>query len=335
MRDLLHPDPIQAAETLTALLEKETVYARRDYLAGFPLRDHGSGVSADERLSLVDWMYSVVDLCEFKRETVAVAMELVDRFLSSCYPKASHYYLAERENYQLLSIAAFYVSVKTIERVAFGSDLLALLSNGSYTKEEIERTEKELLHVLGWRINPPTAMQFALHIMSVITPHVANINDDLVARMLDETAYQAENSVRDYSLSQVRSSSIAVAAMFNAAYKLLDSGIRQEFLLALCCTLVGNFAHPKELQMARLRLQSVVDSCETANDDTTHLSNEGESADMPVLTALEVSAVYRALNSSGPMMNEAHIAQSPPVHERNRPLGQNMRSSFTGVNQFY
>ena len=48
-------------------------------------------------------------------------MELVDRFLSSCYPKASHYYLAERENYQLLSIAAFYVSVKTMEQVAFGS----------------------------------------------------------------------------------------------------------------------------------------------------------------------------------------------------------------------
>jgi len=242
-------------------------------------------------------------------------MELVDRFLSSCSQKASQYYLDERENFQLLVVAAYYVSVKTMEQVAFGSDLLALLSNGSYTKEEIERTEKELLHGLGWRINPPTAMQFAFHIMSVVTPHIANIHDDLVARMMDETAYQAENSVRDYSLSQDRSSSIAVAALINAAYQLLDSGIRREFLLALCCTLVENFAHPKELQMARLRLQSVVDSCETAYDDTTHLPKGDESAATQFITALEVSAVYRSLDGCGPMVNDTvYIRQ-----EREKP----------------
>ena len=133
-------------------------------------------------------------------------MELVDRFLS-CSVKTSHYYLAERENFQLLSIAAFYVSVKTMERAVFGSDLLVLVSNGVYTKEEIERTEKELLQGLGWRVNPPTATQFACLIMSLVTPLIANMHDELVARVLNEIAYQAENSVRDYSLSQERSSS--------------------------------------------------------------------------------------------------------------------------------
>ena len=146
--------------------------------------------------------------------------------------------LDERERFQLLAITLCLREDNGTGRLRV-SDLLALVSNGTYTKEEIERTENELLHVLGWRINPPTAMQFAFHIMSVITPHVANIHDDLVAKVMDETAYQAENSVRDYSLSQDGSSSIAVAALINAAYQLLDSGIRREFLLALCCTLVG------------------------------------------------------------------------------------------------
>ncbi|EJK55202.1 hypothetical protein THAOC_25088 [Thalassiosira oceanica] len=319
---LLHPDPIQAAETLAALLEKEAVYARGDYLASFTLCDHGPGVSADDRLLLVDWMYSVADQCEFKRETTAVAMELVDRFLSSCPPKASHFYLAERENFQLLAVAAFYVSVKTMERVAFGSDLLALVCNGAYTKEEIERTEKELLHGLGWKVNPPTAMQFAFLIMSLVTPHIA-MHDELVVRVLDEAAYQAESSVRDINLSRERSSSIAVAAMFNAAYQLLDSGIRQEFLLALSCILVGNFAHPRELQVARLRLQRVLDRCETTNDDRTHLPNEDESAAAPTDAALEVSAaVCRALDGCGPMTNnDTSIAQSSPVHKMSRPSG--------------
>ena len=60
----LHPDPVQAAETLAALLEKETVYARGDYLASFTSCDHRPGVSAHDRLLLVDWMYSVADQCE-------------------------------------------------------------------------------------------------------------------------------------------------------------------------------------------------------------------------------------------------------------------------------
>ena len=59
----LHPDPIQAAETLAVLLEKEAVYAKGDYLADCTLCDHGLRVSANDRLLLVDWMYSVVDHC--------------------------------------------------------------------------------------------------------------------------------------------------------------------------------------------------------------------------------------------------------------------------------
>ena len=63
LQHLLHPDPIQANESLAALLEKETVYARGDYLASFATCDHRRGVSANDRLLLVEWMYSGVDRC--------------------------------------------------------------------------------------------------------------------------------------------------------------------------------------------------------------------------------------------------------------------------------
>ncbi|EJK64102.1 hypothetical protein THAOC_15196 [Thalassiosira oceanica] len=299
MRDLLQ-DPIQAAQSLAALLEKETVYARGDYLADRPPR----GVSANDRLLLVEWMYSGADQCGFKDETAAIAMELVDRFLSSCSHKTLQYYLVKRERFQLLAVAAYYVSVKTTEKVTCGSDLLALVSCGTYTKEEIERTERELLIVLRWRINPPTVLQFGCLIMSLVVPHVPNIHGDLVAKMLDETAYQAENSVRDYSLSQERSSSIAVAALFNAADQELNSDIRREFLLALSWTLVGNFAHPKELRMARLRLQSEVDSCGTTNGETAHHPNRDNSDDAQFITAFEVGAVLGPLNGCMPVKND-------------------------------
>jgi len=277
-------------------------------------------------------------------------MELVDRFLS-CSVKTSHYYLAERENFQLLSIAAFYVSVKTMERAVFGSDLLVLVSNGVYTKEEIERTEKELLQGLGWRVNPPTATQFACLIMSLVTPLIANMHDELVARVLNEIAYQAENSVRDYSLSQERSSSIAIAAMFNAAHQLLDSSVQQKFLLALCYTLVGNFAHPvahpKELQMTRLRLQRLVASCEIADEDITKIpANEDDITATQVVAALEVSAVYyKAINDSEPVVNETQHCTAVYTGSREKTTcddassstegTQNARNSFTSVGEFY
>ena len=38
-------------------------------------------ITADDRMKLVDWCYDIVDHCNFSRETVASAMEMVDRFL--------------------------------------------------------------------------------------------------------------------------------------------------------------------------------------------------------------------------------------------------------------
>ena len=260
-------------------------------------------------------------------------MELVDRFLSTCPPEASHFHLKARENYQLLSIAAFYVSVKTMERTALGSDFLALVSDGVYTKEDIERTELELLHGLVWKVNPPTPMQFAGLILSLLTPHIG-MHDELVARVLDEISYQVESSVRDYNLSQERSSSTAVAAMFNAAYLLLDSGIRQEFLLALSCILVGNFAHPKELQKARLRLQRVLDRYETTNNDTKYLPNEYENDATQAVAALDVSAVYNALNDS--MMDDAQNCKAFTNSREEQTCGVtgSLMRSITSVNHF-
>ncbi|KAL7533755.1 hypothetical protein ACHAXR_005435 [Thalassiosira sp. AJA248-18] len=40
-------------------------------------------ITPDDRMKIVDWCYGIVDECKFDRETVAVAMNIVDRFMSS------------------------------------------------------------------------------------------------------------------------------------------------------------------------------------------------------------------------------------------------------------
>ena len=60
VRHSLHPDSRQAAESLAALLEKEKVYTRSDYLAS----SSKCRVTADDRLKIADWKYSVADSCQ-------------------------------------------------------------------------------------------------------------------------------------------------------------------------------------------------------------------------------------------------------------------------------
>lgn len=247
----LHSDSRQAAESLAALLEKEKVYARSDYLAS---SSSCPVVTADDRLKIADWKYSVADSCQYKRETVAIAMALLDRFLAHS-PHAPTY-LSDRKPFQLLSMATLYVAIKTTERVAIGSEFLAQMSRGAYTKNDIEKVEMELLKGLEWRVNPPTAMQFICHILSLVV-RGAGLDDDALARVLDESAFQAENAVRDYGLSQERQSSVAMAAMFNAA-EVLDTDLRRDYLFQLSEVLDANFAHPRELQRTRVRLRSFV-----------------------------------------------------------------------------
>ena len=72
-------DYADAADSLSAILKKElTQYSRKGYLDP----SDPTVVTAADRKSLVDWCYCFADHYDLSRETVATAMEMVDRFLS-------------------------------------------------------------------------------------------------------------------------------------------------------------------------------------------------------------------------------------------------------------
>ena len=59
-------------------------------------------VTPVDREKIVDWCYAIVDRCRFQRETVAVAMHLVDRFLSAPGARPAQA-LRDRAEYQLVA----------------------------------------------------------------------------------------------------------------------------------------------------------------------------------------------------------------------------------------
>ena len=75
VHDSLSHDSDSVAEALSAMIEKEqTVYKSCDYLS-LSVDDDCNGkqvVTTSDRQIICDWCYSIVDACQFDRETVAL-----------------------------------------------------------------------------------------------------------------------------------------------------------------------------------------------------------------------------------------------------------------------
>lgn len=229
----LFQDTVAAADYLAVVIEKEhTIYKCK---CNRYLDPHEPTIiTADDRMSVVDWCYSVVDHCQFSRESVAIAMDMVDRYLS-VPSETGDEALRDQYKFQLLAVTALYVAIKINEAVAMSSATLSEITHGAYTVEEIEDMERTLLSGISWRCNAPNASQVGLSILSVISPHT-NCSEVTWGFLMDEMKYLAELAVRDYYFSTHRASTLALATIFNAIGRIRGKE-RQELLKASLCIL--------------------------------------------------------------------------------------------------
>jgi hypothetical protein len=206
---------MSVTESLTVMMEKErSVYKCSDYLKGtLGLR---GVIDKEDRTKMVEWCYSVVDICQLEREAVAMAMEMVDRFLSKKSSRSvAMDVLRDRIQFQLLTMTALYISIKISTKIALGSDLFSMISRDLYPIKEIEAMEMILLQELSWCISAPTCVQTAHHILTLMSTHVT-FDETTWATILNEIEYQAEYAVRDYYFVTQRPSTVALAAILNA-----------------------------------------------------------------------------------------------------------------------
>mmetsp|Transcript_20943 Transcript_20943/g.36041 ORF Transcript_20943/g.36041 Transcript_20943/m.36041 type:complete len:322 (+) Transcript_20943:105-1070(+) len=261
-------------ETLSFMMEQEcTAYLCPDYLTGEisysitcnqPANCYNERrITPADRMKIVDWCFEIVDQSQFDRETVSIAMNCVDRFVSKngALPQAQ-VALHDRAEYQLVTITALYVAIKLNERVTFSSKDFAALSRGTYAVEEIEDMETQVLHGLSWRLCPPTSLQIANQIL-VLVSHQVEMN--LLMRgtlnfIRDEVAFQTENAVRDYFSAIQRPSTIAFAAIMNAIEQVSQEDYECLSIALLRVLDEFPFDSPLILFEARKRLQRLVES---------------------------------------------------------------------------
>ena len=118
--------------------------------------------------------------------------------------------------------------------------------------------ERILLSGMSWRCHSPTAHQIGLSILSLILPYVV-IPEVTWGFIIDEMKYLTELAVRDYYFSTQRTSTIALAATFNA---ISDTSTKEcrEVLGAFLRVIMEcfDFDHSNEIAAARARLSLLI-----------------------------------------------------------------------------
>lgn len=210
--------------TIRAMKLQEANYLCKDYLQVWHNLDENlccdSRSSLDPnlpvdrecRFRMAGWCYQVVDFCEFNRDTVAISMNYLDRFMSTDEGMKAR---KDLKLFQLAGMACLYTAIKVHEQQALEPKVISELSRGIYTEKQITDMERQILESIEWRMNPPTPLSFIQSFLYII-PDYAKKGLDHEA-VTEIAKYQSQLAVVDSYFLSCSPSSIAIAAIANAA----------------------------------------------------------------------------------------------------------------------
>uniref|UniRef100_A0A7S4VTU6 Cyclin-like domain-containing protein n=1 Tax=Ditylum brightwellii TaxID=49249 RepID=A0A7S4VTU6_9STRA len=164
------------------------------------------------RCKMCTWAFQVVDQFNVNRETVSIAFSFLDRYLATSSEPVE---LISTEKFQLASMTALYIAIKVFEQNhSLSIYTFADMSREYFSVDDLGAMEMEMLEVLQWRLNPPTALAFAREFLSFLP-----LSSQQRQALLVKSGYLTELAVGDSSLIGCRYSSIAVATiLFSISY---------------------------------------------------------------------------------------------------------------------
>lgn len=168
-------------------------------------------VDEDCRKKMVEWCFQVADFFDVDKETVIIGLSYVDVYIGKFLDKTV---LNDKKRYQLLVMTSLYVATKVYETKIIGVGLLMDLGKGTYLREEFLDMERDLISVLRWRLNPPTATSFVRQLLLIAAK--VNIDDELKTTLEELSCMQIEKSLHKLDVTFFRPSTIAVCAILNA-----------------------------------------------------------------------------------------------------------------------
>ena len=164
------------------------------------------------RKAMIDWCFTVVDAFNLSRESVAISMSLLDRYLSSNNGKSVDV-LQSKQQFQLAAITCFYIAVKIYEPVQLGIAMLLKLCRGYYKQNDIVSMEQDILSALDYRvyISTTTPMEYVRHYLDLLSEW-----NDLKDVILENARSHSDNATLDVYFSTCKVSSVGIACLAGA-----------------------------------------------------------------------------------------------------------------------
>ncbi|XP_036259431.1 cyclin-A1-like [Molothrus ater] len=149
---------------------------------------------------LVDWLEEVGEEYKLWTETLYLAVNFLEKFLS-CMS-------ALRGKLQLVATAAILLAAKYEEIYPPDVDEFVYITDDTYTKKQLLRTEHLLLKVLGFDLTAPTAHQFLLQYIQRCGICMRTEN---FARYLAELSLLQVDPLLEYLPSQIAAAAYCLA----------------------------------------------------------------------------------------------------------------------------
>ncbi|MCJ1294034.1 G2/mitotic-specific cyclin [Xylographa carneopallida] len=191
-------DPLMVAEYVVEIFEyfkdlELTTMPNPEYM------EHQEHLDWQERHVLIDWLIEVHEKFNLLPETLYLAINIIDRFLSTK--------VVQLEKFQLVGITALFIASKYEEVMSPHVSNFSYVARNDYSDTEILSAERYILSALNYDLSYPNPMNFLRRISKAD-------NYDIQTRTLGK--YLLEISVVDNRFMEHLPSHIAAASMYMA-----------------------------------------------------------------------------------------------------------------------
>lgn len=200
-----YDDPLMVAEYAAEIFE----YLHDLEVKAIPnpqYMDHQDDLEWKTRGILVDWLIEVHTRFHLLPETLFLAVNIVDRFLSEK--------VVQLDNFQLVGITAMFIASKYEEVLSPHVENFKQITDNGFSEAEILSAERFVLSTLDYDLSYPNPMNFLRRVSKAD-------NYDIQSRTIGK--YLMEISLLDHRFMSYRPSHVAAAAMYLARL-MLDRG---------------------------------------------------------------------------------------------------------------
>jgi len=149
--DVNDTDPQSVSEYVNEIYEHLMMKEKKDKIP-VNFLEKQSDINEKMRAILVDWLVEVHRMFKLIPETLFLAVNIIDRFLS-LKP-------VSRDKLQLVGITAMLISSKYEEIYAPESNDFVYISDGAFSKDQILTMEQQILNTLNFNLLHPSPLHF-------------------------------------------------------------------------------------------------------------------------------------------------------------------------------